>query len=155
MTWSSLLIQIHILNENQCRSRSVEILIYQQIWINHYESKAIHIFFSYFCSKHRLLVLFRTASTWGSKKYPQSMFWAELRKIMYTPVDPVLLYMWSVKGSTVKSQTNRAWGFHACCVQPSRHKFWRNNSHELSSTLFSENYCQKAVFWVCPENAKC
>ena len=24
----------------------------------------------------------------GSNKYPQSMFWAELRKIMYTPVNP-------------------------------------------------------------------
>ena len=26
---------------------------------------------------------------WGiSNEYPQSMFWAELRKIMYTPVNP-------------------------------------------------------------------
>ena len=24
----------------------------------------------------------------GSKEYPQSMFWAEIRKIMYTPVNP-------------------------------------------------------------------
>ena len=24
----------------------------------------------------------------GSNEYPQSMFWAEIRKIMYTPVDP-------------------------------------------------------------------
>ena len=24
----------------------------------------------------------------GSNKYPQSMFWAEIRKIMYTPVNP-------------------------------------------------------------------
>ena len=28
----------------------------------------------------------------GSNEYPQSMFWAEIRKIMYTPVNPVLLY---------------------------------------------------------------
>ena len=28
----------------------------------------------------------------GSNKYPQSMFWVEIRKIMYTPVNPVLLY---------------------------------------------------------------
>ena len=26
---------------------------------------------------------------WGSSnEYPQSMFWAEIRKIMYTPVNP-------------------------------------------------------------------
>ena len=24
----------------------------------------------------------------GSNKYPQSMFWAEIRKLMYTPVNP-------------------------------------------------------------------
>ena len=24
----------------------------------------------------------------GSNEYPQSMFWAEIRKIMYTPVNP-------------------------------------------------------------------
>ena len=28
----------------------------------------------------------------GSNEYPQSMFWAKIRKIMYTPVNPVLLY---------------------------------------------------------------
>ena len=27
-----------------------------------------------------------------SNEYPQSMFWAEIRKIMYTPVNPSLLY---------------------------------------------------------------
>ena len=38
-------------------------------------------YFSYFCSKHRLWVLVRTASRWGSSNgYPQSMFWAEIRK---------------------------------------------------------------------------
>ena len=41
---------------------------------------------------HRLWVLVRTASMSGSNKYPQSMFWAEIRKIMYTPVNPVLIY---------------------------------------------------------------
>ena len=24
----------------------------------------------------------------GSNEYPQSMFWAEIRKIMYTPINP-------------------------------------------------------------------
>ena len=28
----------------------------------------------------------------GSNEYPQSMFWAEIRKILYTLVNPVLLY---------------------------------------------------------------
>ena len=27
----------------------------------------------------------------GSNEYPQSMFWAEIRKIMYTPVNPSLI----------------------------------------------------------------
>ena len=61
-------------------------------------------YFSYFCSKHRLWVLVRTASSsaqnidcgyslepprrGGSNEYPQSIFWAEIRKIMYTPVNP-------------------------------------------------------------------
>ena len=28
----------------------------------------------------------------GSNEYPQSMFWADIRKIMFTPVNPILLY---------------------------------------------------------------
>ena len=31
-------------------------------------------------------------NTGGSNKYPQSMFWAEIRKLMYTPINPDLLY---------------------------------------------------------------
>ena len=34
----------------------------------------------------------------GSNEYPQSMFWAEIRKIMYTPVNPILLYKSGVQG---------------------------------------------------------
>ena len=45
-------------------------------------------YFSYFCSKHRMWVLVRTASMRSSNEYPQSMFWAKIRKIMYTPVNP-------------------------------------------------------------------
>ena len=44
-------------------------------------------YFSYFCSKHRLWVLVRTASK-RFKRLPQSMFWAEIWKIIYTPVNP-------------------------------------------------------------------
>ena len=44
--------------------------------------------FYYFCSKHRLWVFFRTACTHNL------CFWAETRKIIYTPVNPVLLHKW-------------------------------------------------------------
>ena len=34
----------------------------------------------------------------GSNEYPQSMFVSKIRKIMYTPVNPVLLYKSRVEG---------------------------------------------------------
>ena len=41
-------------------------------------------YFSYFCSKHRLWVLVKTASTSGSNQYPQSIL-SRNKKKMYTP----------------------------------------------------------------------
>ena len=36
----------------------------------------------------------------GSNEYPQSMFWAEIRKIMYTPVNPsFIIQKWGLWGS--------------------------------------------------------
>ena len=36
----------------------------------------------------------------GSNEYPQSMFWAEIRKIMYTPVNPgFIILKWGLRGS--------------------------------------------------------
>ena len=36
----------------------------------------------------------------GSNEYPQSMFLAEIRKIMYTPVNPSFtIYKWGLRGS--------------------------------------------------------
>ena len=36
----------------------------------------------------------------GSNGYPQSMFWVEIRKIMYTPVNPSFtIQKWGLKGS--------------------------------------------------------
>ena len=36
----------------------------------------------------------------GSNEYPQSMFWGEIRKIMYTPVNPSLtIWKWGLRGS--------------------------------------------------------
>ena len=47
-------------------------------------------YFSYFCSKRR----------GGSNEYPQSMFWAGIRKIMHTPVNPsVTIQKWGLRGS--------------------------------------------------------
>ena len=37
----------------------------------------------------------------SSNEYPQSMFWAEISKIMYTPVTPFLLYKDGFKGSKI------------------------------------------------------
>ena len=56
------------------------------------------LYFSYFCSKYRLWVLVRTASARRFLWVPQSMFWAEIRKIMYTPLNPSFLYKSGVKG---------------------------------------------------------
>ena len=43
--------------------------------------------FSYFCSKHRLCVFVRTAEAVLTSTH-NLCFWAEIRKIMYTPVNP-------------------------------------------------------------------
>ena len=45
-------------------------------------------YFSYFCLKHRLWYSLEPPRRGGSNEYPQSMFSAEIRKIMYTPVNP-------------------------------------------------------------------
>ena len=45
-------------------------------------------YFSHFCSKHRLWVLDKAVLT----STHNLCIWAEIRKIMYTPVNPVLLY---------------------------------------------------------------
>ena len=35
----------------------------------------------------------------GSNEYPQSMLWAEIRKIIYTPVNPSFTFLkWGLKG---------------------------------------------------------
>ena len=44
--------------------------------------------FLYFCSKHRLCVLVRTASASGSNEYPQSMFLSRNKKNNVYPSKP-------------------------------------------------------------------
>ena len=48
------------------------------------------VYFSNFCSKHRMWVHVRTASTrrGGSNEYPRSMFWSKNKKTRCTPVYP-------------------------------------------------------------------
>ena len=46
--------------------------------------------FSYFCSKDRLWYSLEPPRRGGSNEFPQSIFWAEIRKIMYIPVNPSL-----------------------------------------------------------------
>ena len=60
----------------------------QIYWISPPETETpqikLLIFFSYFCSKHRLWVLVSTHNLG---------FWAEIRKIIYTPVNPSFCYI--------------------------------------------------------------
>ena len=66
-------------------------------------------YFSCFCSKqivgtryNRLIEAHILCfERWGgSNEYPQSMFWAEIRKIMYTPVNPSFTkWKWGLRGS--------------------------------------------------------
>ena len=44
--------------------------------------------FHIFAQKHRLWYSLEPPRRGGSNEYPQSMFWAEITKIMYTPVNP-------------------------------------------------------------------
>ena len=48
--------------------------------------------YSYFCSKHRLWVLIRTASTSDSNEYPQSMFFSRNKKNNVYPCKPQFYY---------------------------------------------------------------
>ena len=43
-------------------------------------------YFPYFCSKHRLWYSLESPRRGSSNEYLQSMFWAEIRKIIYTPL---------------------------------------------------------------------
>ena len=45
-------------------------------------------YFSNFCSKHTLWYSLEPPRRGGSNEYSQSMFWAEIRQITYTPVNP-------------------------------------------------------------------
>ena len=51
------------------------------------------LYFSYFCSKHRLWVLVRTALPSGSNKYPQSMFLSRNKKNNVFPCKPKFYFI--------------------------------------------------------------
>ena len=50
-------------------------------------------YFPYFCSKHRLWVLVRTASTRWSNEYPQSMLLSRNKNINVYPCKPYFYYI--------------------------------------------------------------
>ena len=72
----------------------------------HYENKPIQVYWKFYNQKIenfqiKILIFFlfllknidcgyslEPPRQGGSNEYPQSMFWAEIRKIMYTPVNP-------------------------------------------------------------------
>ena len=74
----------------------------------HYENKPIQVYWKFYNQKIEnfqiiILIFFlfllknidcgyslEPPRRGGSNEYPQSMFWAEIRKIMYTPVNPTL-----------------------------------------------------------------
>ena len=50
-------------------------------------------YFSYFCSKHKMWVLVRTASASGSNEYPQSMFSSKNKENNVSPCKPQFYYI--------------------------------------------------------------
>ena len=74
--------------------------------LSHYESKPIQVYCKFYNQKIenfqiKILISFlfllknidfgyslEPPRRGGSNEYPQSMFWAEIREIMYTPVNP-------------------------------------------------------------------
>ena len=87
-------------------------------YLQHYENKPIQIYWKFYHQKMKIfswkiLIFFHISAhnidCWyslepphrgGSNKYPQSMFWAEIRKIMYTPVNPSFtIEKWGLRGS--------------------------------------------------------
>ena len=68
---------------------------HETVSANHYENSPIQIYRKFHLQK---LKIFRWKTRrGGSNGYSQSMFWAEIRKIMYTPVNPVKVGFKGVK----------------------------------------------------------
>ena len=79
---------------------------FSHVTSNHYENKPIQIYWKFYYQKNenfqiKILMFFffllkntdcgyslEPPRRGGSNEYPQSMFWAEIRKIIYTPVNP-------------------------------------------------------------------
>ena len=83
-----------------CYTRNIhyENTLIQIYWKFYYQKKRKFsdkkfCYFSYFCSKHRLWVLVRTASSSGSNEYPQSMFFSRNKKNNVYPCKPQFYYI--------------------------------------------------------------
>ena len=89
-------------------------------YIYHYENTPIQIYWKFYHQKNEnfqiqnlIFFLFLLKNTdcvyslepprrGGSNEYPQSMFWAEIRKIIYTPVNPTFtIWKWGLRGSAL------------------------------------------------------
>ena len=83
-------------------------------------------YFSYSCSKHRLWVLVRTAPP-----IHNLCFWAEVRKIIYIPVNPnFTVWKWGLWGSKLYS--------HVCAmVKNVNEVFMKCHCKESGNTTFS------------------
>ena len=78
----------------------------------HYENTPIQIYWKFYNQRNKSDIFHISAQNidcgysleppqWGgSNEYPQSMFWAEIRKLMYTPVNPSFTILkWGLRGS--------------------------------------------------------
>ena len=67
--------------------------------------------FSYFCSNIDCGYSLEPPRRGGSNEYPQSMFWSEIRKLMYTPVNPSFTILkWDLRGSKLYRYVFVMWG---------------------------------------------
>ena len=82
--------------------------------------------FSYFCSKHRLWVLVRTASL---------CFWAEMRKIMYFPANPGLLNKWPASVAQLDAPSDWRPGGRGFNPRRGRQHSFVEIDHEIFSTV--------------------
>ena len=82
----------------------------------------------YFCSKHRLWVPIRTASARQFYEYPQSIFWTEIRKIMYTLVNPSFtIKKWGLRGSKLYRHVFVMWTINSIYPKFSERQAWTNS----------------------------
>ena len=81
----------------------------------------------------------------GSNEYPQSMFWAEIWKIMYTPVNPSFtIWKWGLRGSTLYRHVfvMKKIHFQGEAIQSKWvwHPFWKRVYSKMSLSSTYQNF---------------